>query len=181
MEQHVFFTFTLIIEGATEKDLKFKMPLKSICNRNFGSVKQKGIFEHSRRVKNRKRYVKWHYLCFKTLALFASSELLLIGLCLHYIKTCCSITFLIPTLLNRVYRCSPWPKPLTLTGLHSWHFTLQTRGTQRKSKLNAGWQFIYTCKRLMHQMPWNNEEIQNAPGMGSAIYFIYITLTINHK
>ncbi len=59
MEQHVFFfTFTLIIEGTTEKDLKFKMPLKSVCNRNFGSVKQKGIFEHLRRVKNRKRSVK---------------------------------------------------------------------------------------------------------------------------
>ncbi len=30
-----FFTFPLIIEGTTEKVLKFKMPLKSVYNRNM--------------------------------------------------------------------------------------------------------------------------------------------------
>ncbi len=53
-----FFTFPLIIEGATEKVLKFRMPLKSVDNRNFGSIKQKCIFEHFRRVKNRTISVK---------------------------------------------------------------------------------------------------------------------------
>jgi hypothetical protein len=52
------FTFSLIIEGAKEKVLKFKMPMKSVSNRNFGSIKQKCIYEHFRRVKNRKISVK---------------------------------------------------------------------------------------------------------------------------
>ncbi len=86
-----FFTFSLITVGATEKVFKFKMPLKLFYNRNFVSIKQKCIFEHFRRVKNRKRSIKWHYLCYKTLVLFASSELPPICLCLHYIKTCCAI------------------------------------------------------------------------------------------
>jgi hypothetical protein len=32
MEEHVFFTFSLIIEGTTEKSLQFIMSLKSIYN-----------------------------------------------------------------------------------------------------------------------------------------------------
>ncbi len=51
MEQHVFLNFSIDYEGATEG---FKMPLNSVYNRNFGSIKQKCIFEHFRRVKNRK-------------------------------------------------------------------------------------------------------------------------------
>ncbi len=44
MEQHVFFAFSLIIEGIAEKALKFIMPLKSIYNRNFGFIEQKMYF-----------------------------------------------------------------------------------------------------------------------------------------
>jgi hypothetical protein len=46
MEQHVFFAFSLIIEGATEKVLQFIMPVKSIYNKNLGFVGQKMFFEH---------------------------------------------------------------------------------------------------------------------------------------
>jgi hypothetical protein len=38
-------TFSLIIEGATEKVLQFKMPLKAVHNRKFGVVEQQCIFE----------------------------------------------------------------------------------------------------------------------------------------
>ncbi len=40
----MFFAFSLIIEGATEKVLNFKMPLKSIYNRTLGFVEQKNVF-----------------------------------------------------------------------------------------------------------------------------------------
>jgi hypothetical protein len=40
----MFFAFSLIIEGTTEKVLKFIMPLKSIHNRNFGLIEQKNVF-----------------------------------------------------------------------------------------------------------------------------------------
>ncbi len=54
MEQRVF-AFSLIIEGTTEKVLKFIMPPKSIYNRNFGFVEQKKcIFEHFREFQARK-------------------------------------------------------------------------------------------------------------------------------
>jgi hypothetical protein len=43
MEQHVF-AFSLIIEGTTEKVLKFIMSLKSIHDRNFGFDEQKKYF-----------------------------------------------------------------------------------------------------------------------------------------
>jgi hypothetical protein len=39
-----FFAFSLIIEGATEKALKFLMPFKSICDRNFCFIEQKMYF-----------------------------------------------------------------------------------------------------------------------------------------
>ncbi len=46
-----FITFSLIIEGTTEKVLQFIMPLKSICNQNLKKVlKKKCIFEHYREV-----------------------------------------------------------------------------------------------------------------------------------
>ncbi len=53
MEQCIF-AFSLIIEGTTEKVLQFKMPLKSIYNRNFGFVEQKMNFEHYREFQARK-------------------------------------------------------------------------------------------------------------------------------
>jgi hypothetical protein len=40
MEQHVF-KFPLIIEGATEKVLQFKMTVKSIYNKNLNFIEQK--------------------------------------------------------------------------------------------------------------------------------------------
>ncbi len=86
-----FFTFSLIIDGATEKILPFTMPLKSVFNRNFVFIKQKCIYEHFLRVKTIKRYIKLYYFCHKTLVLFASSELPPIGSCLHYLKICSSI------------------------------------------------------------------------------------------
>ncbi len=58
MEQHVFFTFSLIIEGTTEKVLKFKMPLKSVYDRNFGSIKQKCILNTLEGLKMQIEYVK---------------------------------------------------------------------------------------------------------------------------
>ncbi len=39
-----FFAFSLIIEGTTEKVLKFIMTLKLFYNRNFGFVLQKMYF-----------------------------------------------------------------------------------------------------------------------------------------
>ncbi len=49
-----FFAFSLIIEGTTEKALKFIMPLKLIYNRILGFVEQKSIFEHNREFQARK-------------------------------------------------------------------------------------------------------------------------------
>jgi hypothetical protein len=47
MEQHIF-AFSLNIVGTTEKVLQFIMPLKSIYNKNLGSIEQKCIFEQYR-------------------------------------------------------------------------------------------------------------------------------------
>jgi hypothetical protein len=44
----------LIIDGTTEKVLKFLMPLKSIHNINFGFIEQKCIFEPYRKFQARK-------------------------------------------------------------------------------------------------------------------------------
>ncbi len=41
MEEHVFFTFLFIIEGAAEKVLQFIMPLQSSYNKKFGFIEQK--------------------------------------------------------------------------------------------------------------------------------------------
>ena len=48
------FTFSLIIDGATEKVLQFMMPLKSIRNKNFGFMEQKCIFDNYSKVVTRK-------------------------------------------------------------------------------------------------------------------------------
>ncbi len=50
MEQHHFFTFPLITEGATEKALQFIMPLEVSYNKTFGFIEQKCIFEHDREI-----------------------------------------------------------------------------------------------------------------------------------
>jgi hypothetical protein len=54
MEQRVFFAFSLIIEGTTEKVLQFIMPLKSIYSTNFGFIEQKRIFVDYREFQARK-------------------------------------------------------------------------------------------------------------------------------
>ncbi len=51
-----FFTFALIVEGATEKVFQFVMTLKTIYNKNFGFIEQKCIFENYRMVKCKKKY-----------------------------------------------------------------------------------------------------------------------------
>jgi hypothetical protein len=40
----MFFPFSLIIEGTTEKVFQFIMPFKSIYNKNLGIVEQKMYF-----------------------------------------------------------------------------------------------------------------------------------------
>jgi hypothetical protein len=61
MEQHVFFAFSLIIEGATEKVLQFIMPLMSVCNKNFGFI-EKSIFVHYEGFKQSKS-INCHDFC----------------------------------------------------------------------------------------------------------------------
>jgi len=53
MEHHVF-SFGLIIEGAAEKVLQFKMPFKSICNQNIGFIEQEMYFKTLQRGSNNK-------------------------------------------------------------------------------------------------------------------------------
>jgi hypothetical protein len=48
-----FLLFSLIIEGTTEKVLQFKMPLKSIYNRNFGFIEQNMYFLTLQRVSSK--------------------------------------------------------------------------------------------------------------------------------
>ncbi len=43
MEKHVFFAFSLIIEGTTEKVLQFIMTFKSIYDKNHGFIEQKNV------------------------------------------------------------------------------------------------------------------------------------------
>jgi hypothetical protein len=52
-----FFAFSLIIEGTTEKVLKFIMPLKSIHIRNFGVIEQKMYFQTLQRVPSKKKSI----------------------------------------------------------------------------------------------------------------------------
>ncbi len=53
MEKHDFFTFSLIIDGTTDKVLQFIMPFWSIYNKNLGFVEQKNVF-----LNNRERFKK---------------------------------------------------------------------------------------------------------------------------
>jgi len=59
------FTFSLIMEGTTEKVLQFKMPVKSINNKNFGFVEQKMLFWTLQRFKQLKIYVLTLFLSWK--------------------------------------------------------------------------------------------------------------------
>jgi len=52
----MFFAFSLIIEGATERVLQFIMPLKPICNRNFGFIEQKVFLNNTESFKQVKLY-----------------------------------------------------------------------------------------------------------------------------
>jgi hypothetical protein len=53
----MFFAFSLIIEGTTEKVLQFIMPLKSIYSRNFGFIAQKMYFLTLQRVSSKKNSI----------------------------------------------------------------------------------------------------------------------------
>ncbi len=52
MEQHVFFTILMIIEGTTEKVLQFILPLKSIyILKNFSFIQQNVFLNTKERFK----------------------------------------------------------------------------------------------------------------------------------
>jgi hypothetical protein len=55
MEQYIFFTLSLNIEGATEMALQFIMLLKPIYTKNIGFAEQKRL--------KRKQKLKWHFSC----------------------------------------------------------------------------------------------------------------------
>ncbi len=57
------FAFSLIIEGTTEKMLKFIMPFKSIYNKNFDFIVQNMYFWTLRRVSSKKNFINWHHFC----------------------------------------------------------------------------------------------------------------------
>jgi hypothetical protein len=50
----MFFAFSLIIEGTTEKVLQFMMPFKSVDCRNLCFIEQKMYFEHYGEFQSRK-------------------------------------------------------------------------------------------------------------------------------
>ncbi len=63
MEQNVFFTFSLIIEGATVKVFQFLMPLRSVCYKTFGFIEEKCISEYYNTTERFKQenYLKLYY------------------------------------------------------------------------------------------------------------------------
>jgi hypothetical protein len=66
------------------------MPLKSIYNKNLGSIEQKCIFEHYKEVQTRKTLlIDIIFVMIKLLMTF--SEQAPIGLCQYYTKMHCSI------------------------------------------------------------------------------------------
>ncbi len=75
------FEFSSYMEGTNEKVLQFKMPFKSIYNKNLGFVEQKNIFEHYREVSNSKKSVNWHDSWHEKIFLVTFSELPPIGFC----------------------------------------------------------------------------------------------------
>ncbi len=99
-----FFAFSLIIEGTTEKVLQFKMPLKSIYNRNFGFNEQQCIFEHYGEFQARKSILIDIIFAIKKFQL-TFSQLSPICLCLYYTKMRCSIKAA-ANLREALLRCS---------------------------------------------------------------------------
>ncbi len=58
-----FLEFPLNIEGTTEKVLQFKMPLKSIYNKNLGFIEQIKNFKTLQKGSNSKKSINWHNFC----------------------------------------------------------------------------------------------------------------------
>ncbi len=87
MEQHVF-AFSSIIEGITEKVLKFIMPLKSIYNRNFGFHWTKIVFPTVQRVSSKNITINWDHFCPPKLYLLTLLELPPICFHQYYTKMC---------------------------------------------------------------------------------------------
>ncbi len=75
-----FFSFSLIIEGTTEKGLQFITPLKSIYNKNLGLIEQKMYFSTLQRGSNKKKYINSLYFRHGKKFLMTFSELPPIGL-----------------------------------------------------------------------------------------------------
>ena len=87
----MFFDFTLIIEGTTEKVLQFIMPLRSIYNQNIGFIEQMLYFWALQKGSNNKGSIHWHYFCHENIFLVTFLELPPIGSCQYYTKMHCSI------------------------------------------------------------------------------------------
>ncbi len=77
----MFFAFSLIIEGTTEKVLQFKIPLKLIYNQTLALLNKKCIFEHKQRSSNNEKAINWHDFCYEKNFLVNYSELQPEGLC----------------------------------------------------------------------------------------------------
>jgi hypothetical protein len=58
IEHQVFFYFSLIKEGATEKVWQLIMPLKSIFNKKFDFIENDFTFEYNMKVETREMYLK---------------------------------------------------------------------------------------------------------------------------
>jgi hypothetical protein len=80
----VIFTYSVIIEGATENLLQFKMPLKSIWDKTLVSL-NKNVFSTARWLKPKNIFIITLF-CNKTFVLFTFSELPPIGLYLYNTK-----------------------------------------------------------------------------------------------
>ncbi len=90
MEKHVFFTFKIIIEAATENVLQLIMPLKSICNKNFCFHDQICLFKDCKKIETIKSLKNYFVLVFKNcfVHLFRAA---LCKLIFYYINIRCSI------------------------------------------------------------------------------------------
>ena len=87
-----FFAFSSVIEGTTEKVLKFIMPPSSIYNRLFGFIEQKMYFWTLQQFQARKTLsIDIIFAMKKNLLTFL--ELPPICLCQYYAKMRCSIAY----------------------------------------------------------------------------------------
>ncbi len=71
-----FFTFSLIIEGTTEKVPQLKMPVKSINKKTLGSLNKKCYIEHYKEVQTVKIYSYLYDLLFCTLDHFIAVNII---------------------------------------------------------------------------------------------------------